>query len=115
MSLSSSDRRALTDLVAFGREAEQVVARGRAAYDSDLLLQRAAQMICLNLGEAAKRLSPETIAAHPNIRFALMIALRDRVAHGYRILDPHLIWNTIEQAIPDDVAAVGTVLDDNAM
>lgn len=96
----------MEDILAFGREAEDLVSRGKSAYDSDLMLKRAAQMICLNLGEAAKRLSAEVVETHPDIRFKMMVALRDKVAHGCRILDPQVIWDTIATAIPEDTAKV---------
>ena len=110
MSLPDRDRAALEDILAFGREAEELASRGKSAYDADLMLQRAAQMICLNLGEAAKRLGAEMGQAHPDIRFAMLVALRDKVAHGYRIMDPQLIWNTITIAIPEDIARVVALL-----
>ncbi len=110
MSASDRDRETLEEILGFGREAELLVSRGKSAYDEDLLLQRAAQMICLNLGEGAKRLSPEALAAHPGIRFKMMVALRDKVAHGYRILDSQVIWDTIATAIPQDIAEVAALL-----
>ena len=110
VSITDRDRAALEDVLAFGREAEDLVSRGRSAYDADLMLQRAAQMICLNLGEAAKRLSADVVQAHPEIRFTMMVALRDKVAHGYRILDPQVIWDTIVTAIPEDIAHVAALL-----
>lgn len=106
MSTSARDQAALRDILAFGRECEDLVSRGRTAYDADLMLQRAAQMICLNLGEAAQRLSADAVQAHPDIRFQMMMALRDKVAHGYRILDPQVMWDTIATAIPEDIEKV---------
>lgn len=111
MSLPARDLKTLEEMLAFGSEAEDLVSRGKAEYDADLLLQRAAQMICLNLGEAAKRLGADVVEAHPEIRFMMMVALRDKVAHGYRILDSEVIWNTIARAIPQDVAGVAALLE----
>ncbi|QLQ10874.1 MAG: DUF86 domain-containing protein [Nocardioidaceae bacterium] len=110
MSISDRDRATLQDILAFGREAEDLVSRGRSTYDSDVMLQRAAQMICLSLGEAAKRLSDEVMQAHPGIRFRMMVALRDKVAHGYQILDTQVIWDTIATAVPADIAKVRNLL-----
>jgi uncharacterized protein with HEPN domain len=110
VSISDRDRATLQDIVAFGREAEDLVSRGKSAYDGDVMLRRAAQMICLNLGEAAKRLSTEVRGAHPDIRFRMMMAARDKVAHGYQILDPQVIWDTIAIAIPEDIVKVRDLL-----
>lgn len=110
MSISEWDRAALEDILAVGREAEDLVSRGKASYDADLMLQRAAQMICLNLGEAAKRLGADVVEAHPHIRLRMMVALRDKVAHGYRVLDPQVIWDTLAIAIPEDIAGVAALL-----
>lgn len=110
MNISKRDRETLEDILAFGREAEELVSRGKAPYDADLMLQRAAQMICLNLGEAAKRLGTDAVEAHPHIRLRMMVALRDKVAHDYRVLDPQVIWDTMATAIPEDIAGVAALL-----
>lgn len=82
MSLSERDRATLEDILAFGREAAELVSRGRSTYEGDLLLQRAAQMI----------------------------ALRHKVAHGYQLLDPQVIWQTIAHAIPEDISRIEDLL-----
>ncbi|MFW6599168.1 HepT-like ribonuclease domain-containing protein [Propionibacteriaceae bacterium Y2011] len=111
MIISDQDRQTLTEILGFGREAADLVSRGKSTYDTDVLLQRAAQMICLNLGAVAKRLSAAVVEGHPDIRFTMMVALREKVAHGYRILDTQVIWDTVATAIPEDIAGVAALLD----
>jgi uncharacterized protein with HEPN domain len=43
-------------------------------------------------GEAANRLTEEFQARHAEVRWRDVIALRNRIAHGYFSLDDELVW-----------------------
>ena len=56
------------------------------------------------MGEAARNVQTqhESFAqAHPEVPWALMYAMRNRVAHGYFQVDWALIWKTIHQDLPE--------------
>jgi len=86
--------------VEFGRYAAELVGRGRAAYDQDLMLQLAAEAIILRVGEAVSRLDPAFVAANPEIPFQQAKGIRNLVAHQYHIVDPNVLWGVIENRIP---------------
>jgi len=52
------------------------------------------------VGEAAKRLSPEFVAAHPKVPWRRIAGFRDVLIHAYDRVDLSEIWNIIEQHLP---------------
>ena len=53
---------------------------------------------CLEvLGEAASKLTPETIARFPEIPFAKMISMRNRLIHAYFDVNLSIVWSTVTE------------------
>jgi uncharacterized protein with HEPN domain len=52
------------------------------------------------IGEATKRLSDATKAAHPQVDWRSMARMRDRLIHGYISVDYEIVWDVITSAIP---------------
>jgi len=53
------------------------------------------------LGEAARRLSEEIRAAHPEVPWREIIGMRSIVTHGYDQVDDDELWQVIERDLPD--------------
>ncbi|RMG64660.1 MAG: DUF86 domain-containing protein [Calditrichaeota bacterium] len=53
-----------------------------------------------NIGEAARKVSEETKAAHPEIPWRDIVALRHRIAHDYFHLDLVRIWQIVQEDVP---------------
>lgn len=56
------------------------------------------------LGEAANNLlqaDPEFAAKHPEIPFAQIYGMRNRVSHGYFAVDVEMIWETVQADVPE--------------
>lgn len=53
-----------------------------------------------NIGEAARKVSDETRAAHPQIPWSQIIGLRHRIAHDYLHLDLMRIWEIVQHDVP---------------
>ena len=56
------------------------------------------------LGEAAHNVEffhAEFAATHPQVPWALMYTMRNRVAHGYFKVDYELVWKTIHADLPE--------------
>lgn len=56
------------------------------------------------VGEAAndiRRADPDFVAAHTEIPWAVIYAMRNRVAHGYHEVDLSIVWKTVQTALPD--------------
>ncbi|HFD40005.1 MAG TPA: DUF86 domain-containing protein, partial [Anaerolineae bacterium] len=52
------------------------------------------------MGEAVKRLSRDFCAAHPEIPWALIAGMRDKLIHGYDIVDLDEVWKTATTDVP---------------
>ncbi|MBC7293693.1 MAG: DUF86 domain-containing protein [Thermoleophilia bacterium] len=53
-----------------------------------------------NIGEAGRKISDETRAAHPEIPWSQIIALRHRIAHDYFHLDLVRMWEIVQHDLP---------------
>jgi len=46
------------------------------------------------IGEAASKVSPSTRKAHPEVPWDRIVAIRNRLIHGYFDVDLDIVWNT---------------------
>ncbi|MBU6372900.1 MAG: DUF86 domain-containing protein [Alphaproteobacteria bacterium] len=60
----------------------------------------AAAMNLLVIGEAVRRIDPNVLAREPGIAWPAIVALRNRIAHGYASLQPAVIWSILEKELP---------------
>lgn len=66
------------------------------------------------LGEAARNVmrdDPAFAAAHPGIPWSLMYRLRNRLSHGYFDVDLHIVWSTVQEALPEVRTRILDALD----
>lgn len=83
------------------------------AFFASQLLQDAVIRNIEITGEAAKQLldvAPEFSKTHPEIPFAQVYGMRNRVAHAYALVSPHVIWETVRQEVPELRAQIASVL-----
>lgn len=52
------------------------------------------------IGEAAKRISPETKAKINGVPWALITGMRDVLVHDYDDVDLDMVWETVQTDIP---------------
>jgi uncharacterized protein with HEPN domain len=62
------------------------------------------------MGEAARRLSPEIRAAHPEIPWRAIIGMRSVITHGYDQIDDDELWQVIERDLPDLMPKIEAIL-----
>jgi uncharacterized protein with HEPN domain len=101
--MSVDDAAWLVDMLIACNKIERFV-RGvdGAAFLSDELRQEAVLRQLTILGEAAKNVSSEFRAAHPEIPWQDMARFRDLVVHRYRRLQLAKVW----EIVTEDVAAL---------
>jgi uncharacterized protein with HEPN domain len=57
------------------------------------------------IGEAVRCLKPEILALEPSIRWSSIIAVRNRIAHGYSMMQRPLVWAIVSKDLPNLQAA----------
>lgn len=76
-------------------------AMGRAAFLADAKTQSAVMHEIIILGEVVKRLSAQFKEAHPQIPWAEMAGMRNRLIHEYDDVEPGLVWDVVARDIPE--------------
>lgn len=62
------------------------------------------------VGEAAARLSPETRDGCPSIPWPDIIGLRNRLIHGYDVVDFDILWDIVSGDLPPLIAQLDSIL-----
>ena len=107
----NDDRRRLSDIAAAIADAGLIVERGRAAFEADPLVVRAAKNIVTEIGEATKALSSATTDAMPEVPWRAIAGMRDRTIHRYPEVDLDVLWDTLEFDLPELADRIATHLD----
>ncbi len=76
--------------------------RGRDAGDlaENRMLALAVLQLLEIIGEAANRVSAACKAEHPEIPWADIVDLRNRLIHGYDSIDLAILWDVLECDLP---------------
>ncbi|MBP9022655.1 MAG: DUF86 domain-containing protein [Spirochaetes bacterium] len=53
------------------------------------------------MGEAAKRIPDEIRNKYPAIPWKIISAMRDRLIHGYDVVDDSVLWKTVVLDLPE--------------
>ncbi|MDI3299501.1 MAG: DUF86 domain-containing protein [Bacillota bacterium] len=64
------------------------------------------------LGEAAKNVSGDLKARHPEVAWAKAAGMRDVVAHEYWGVDLGIVWDTIELNLPELESQLRAILNE---
>lgn len=82
----------------------------KAAFLQDFKTQSAVLHQLMVMGEAVKRLSPDFRARHPEIPWSLIAGMRDKLIHGYDIVDLDEVWRTALVDVPDLLSLIEPLL-----
>ena len=84
--------------------------RKRTDLDSDRMLSFAVVRAIEIVGEAAGKVSPQARAAAPNIPWADVTAMRNRLIHAYHEVDLSRVWDTVTDDLPTLICELERVL-----
>jgi uncharacterized protein with HEPN domain len=76
----------------------------KADFLNDRRTQQAVVLNLITIGEAASRIvsdHSDFAAAHPEIPWAQMRGMRNRMAHGYFDIDLNIVWDTVKSSLPE--------------
>lgn len=91
----------LRHMLAYAKEAVELMRnRARADLDTDRALGLAILRCVEIVGEAAGRIPVATRRRYPKVPWSQIIGMRNRLIHGYDIVDYDIVWSTVAHDLP---------------
>lgn len=77
-----------------------VEGRKRSDLETDEMLLFALVRAIEIVGEAASKVTAETRAAMPDLPWASIVGMRNRLVHAYFDINRDILWTTVTEAVP---------------
>ncbi len=90
------------------------VGRRRQEPEADRILLHALVRSIEIVGEAAANVSREFRGTAPNIPWAELVGMRNRLIHAYFDIDPDIVWNTTVLDLPPLISELLALLEEQA-
>ena len=91
----------LRQMLDYAREAVDMCrTESRAELDRKRMLQLALVRLLEMIGEATTRVSVQGRASQSDIPWAQIIGLRNRVVHGYDVVNLDVVWGIVHDDLP---------------
>ena len=109
--LREEDATRLRHIVDAAREAlEHAAGRTREDLDIDRQLLHSLVRCVEIIGEAANNLTSEFQAEHPEIPWAQIIGMRNRLVHGYFDINHAVVWKTVQDEMFPLISQLSAIL-----
>ncbi|HEX5760104.1 MAG TPA: HepT-like ribonuclease domain-containing protein [Thermoanaerobaculia bacterium] len=112
--LPESDRIRLQHMLDAARKAVRICAgRTRAGLEDedDPLVDALVRLVTL-IGEAARKVSPETRSAVGVVPWPDIVGMRNRLIHDYFDIDLDILWATVQDSLPPLILSLERALAD---
>ncbi len=83
----------MLDMAALARG--KVDGKTRADYDADENLRLALTHLIQTIGEAARRVAPESQERYPQVPWAKIVGMRHKIVHDYLYVDFDIVWDVV--------------------
>ena len=105
------DSLSLRDMLDHAREAVELLGdTSQAQFVSNRVMQLALTRLVEIIGEAANRVSTETRQKESTIPWAQIVGMRNRLIHGYDVIDYDLLWDTVTVDLPSLISSLELLL-----
>jgi len=105
------DRVRLRHMLDHAREAVALMeGKNRSDLETSRLHLLAIVRLIEVVGEAAGRVSKATQRRHPQIPWPQIIGMRNRLIHGYDVVDIGVVWQTVSEELSPLIAELEQVL-----
>ena len=88
---------------------ERTAGLTRERFDGNEDLRLALLHLVQTIGEAARRVSPQGRAAHPEIPWREITGMRHRIVHDYMEINESILWEVVTRDVPPLLAALEKV------
>jgi uncharacterized protein with HEPN domain len=114
--MPKSDRTRLHHMLDAAREAMRSASgRSRRDLDADLVWTLGLVKCVEIVGEAAARIGKETKERNPQIPWAQIVAMRNRLVHLYFDIDLDQVWNAVTEDLPALVMQLQQMLERDSL
>ena len=106
----------LVDMLNHAREAVELL-ESSAVDDptSDRLTELALRKLVEIVGEAANRTSTATRERHPEIAWPQIIAVRNRLVHGYDVVNLSVLQDIVQNDLPPLIERLTSVVEEGSL
>lgn len=109
--MRTDDLTRLRHMLDAAHEAQRFIQnQSRSALDSNRVLVLALVRLIEVIGEAAAQISKDVQDAHPEIPWAKIIAMRNRLIHAYFDVDLDRVWDTVVDDLPPLIAQLEQIV-----
>lgn len=81
-------------------------------FESDFRINYALVRALEIIGEATKRLPESIRTQYPDVPWKGMAGMRDRIIHGYDLVDMQIVWDVVKIDIPKIKPLIKKILSD---
>jgi uncharacterized protein with HEPN domain len=100
-------------LEAAGAAREFVTGMGKDELNKDRRTRDAVVRNLEIIGEAVKKLPPQTKRSHPEVEWKKIAGLRDILVHDYFGIDMDIVWDVVQNKLPVLAEQVQRILEES--
>lgn len=82
-------------------------------FQKNLTRVRSVAFSFMIIGEAAHHIPDEVVARHPDLPWGKMYRMRNLLVHGYWMLDPEVVWETVQNDLPPLIPLLQRILEED--